>query len=514
MGGFNAPRIIGGGQIQQPREVNALDEVADRLSEVYEQKEAKRQYDQNFYQRAIDQDLKRKWLVQNHRTQAYEAWKLAPPKGPDGQKIPFDRYYEQRFPNIETKFSHDTFASQYEEYLKGVNNPLSLGTYNPADQKWYPGKLFMQGMQKMFKKKNETTTESITDPAAVSSVQPGEIVPSQTYDEWFDTSYPMQGPENEPTYQDNIDTPFPRFMGQKGSYIPGNRTGDKNPAMLEDGEYVLNRNAVKGLGKGWLDHVNNEQYPRFQRGGFMQPEIQGTGGEIVKPIKAEQTFFDAVNQMLTGFENMGDTGDTSMNLSSAEYDPMYTPDVENSGQFTWFAQKGGQVPRYQNGGYNRRVPDPYSYLDMIYPGDELEYKTDQREGYEDAVVRNMARDLREKRDVVASHAALDKEWDSRYTWNPKTWIPGFAEGVIHPIMDKVGSATGWWPSYTDIKAQQYREADRWEETPFPKSIDMTPEDMIWREETYYPNNPIGDMGTSNISNKILKERLKQLRGLK
>ena len=64
-----------------------------------------------------------------------------------------------------------------------------------------------------------------------------------------------------------------------GGDVPGNRTGDKNPAMLEDGEYVLNRNAVNGLGKGWLDHVNNKEYPRFQYGGsvggFDQPDNRG-----------------------------------------------------------------------------------------------------------------------------------------------------------------------------------------------------------------------------------------------
>ena len=58
------------------------------------------------------------------------------------------------------------------------------------------------------------------------------------------------------------------YKNQKGSYVPGNRTGDKNPALLEDGEYVLNRNAVKALGKGFLDYVNHEKYPRFQSGGF------------------------------------------------------------------------------------------------------------------------------------------------------------------------------------------------------------------------------------------------------
>ena len=295
--------------------------------------------------------------------------------------------------------------------------------------------------------------------------------------------------------------------------------------MLEDGEYVLNRNAVKALGKGWLDYVNNEQYPRFQTGGFIKPEATGGTGTVVGPMQVNA--FGNAMDMMTKMVGMGSGGDTnvdagpgSMNLATAEGDPIYESMIDDI--YDWdfgatYAQKGGYIPGYQEGGYKRRVEDPYTYLDMIYPSQRARYEEDQRKAYEDDVVRNMARDLREKRDVVASHEALDREWDNRYSqygaWNPKSWITGFAEGVVHPVMDRLGSATGLWPSYTDIKAQQYREADRWEETPFPKSIDMTPEDMIWREETYYPNNPIGDMGTSNISNKILKERLKQLRGL-
>tara|TARA_Y100001937_G_scaffold96442_1_gene131119 strand:- start:2627 stop:8821 length:6195 start_codon:yes stop_codon:yes gene_type:complete len=56
--------------------------------------------------------------------------------------------------------------------------------------------------------------------------------------------------------------------GQRGMYISGSRTGDKNPAMLEDGEYVLNRNAVKAMGgPGALDSINFGMFPRFQNGG-------------------------------------------------------------------------------------------------------------------------------------------------------------------------------------------------------------------------------------------------------
>jgi hypothetical protein len=46
------------------------------------------------------------------------------------------------------------------------------------------------------------------------------------------------------------------------------RTGDVNPALLEDGEYVLNRNAVAALGgPSVLDSLNFGQFPRFANGG-------------------------------------------------------------------------------------------------------------------------------------------------------------------------------------------------------------------------------------------------------
>ena len=56
---------------------------------------------------------------------------------------------------------------------------------------------------------------------------------------------------------------------QNGMYVSGGRTGDKNPAMLEDGEYVLNRKAVEGMGgKGNVDKINFGMWPR-QGGGTM-----------------------------------------------------------------------------------------------------------------------------------------------------------------------------------------------------------------------------------------------------
>jgi len=58
------------------------------------------------------------------------------------------------------------------------------------------------------------------------------------------------------------------IKAQNGMYISGNRTGDRNPAMLEDGEYVLNRNAVRSLGgPSAIDRLNFGIAPRFKGGG-------------------------------------------------------------------------------------------------------------------------------------------------------------------------------------------------------------------------------------------------------
>jgi len=66
---------------------------------------------------------------------------------------------------------------------------------------------------------------------------------------------------------------------QNGMYISGNRYGDRNPALLEDGEYVLNRNAVRALGgPGSIDQLNFGMAPRFQAGGsaFINEEIDSS----------------------------------------------------------------------------------------------------------------------------------------------------------------------------------------------------------------------------------------------
>lgn len=69
------------------------------------------------------------------------------------------------------------------------------------------------------------------------------------------------------------------IRAQNGMYISGSRTGDKNPALLEDGEYVLNRNAVRALGgPSEIDKFNFGMAPRFNSGGraFLNEDINSS----------------------------------------------------------------------------------------------------------------------------------------------------------------------------------------------------------------------------------------------
>ena len=97
---------------------------------------------------------------------------------------------------------------------------------------------------------------------------------------------------------------------QNGMYISGGRTGDKNPAMLEDGEYVLNRNAVKAMGgPGALDSINFSAAPRFSRGGRLLSPISHSGvpkkslNKILAEYEAPATLTDP---RLSGFAHAND----------------------------------------------------------------------------------------------------------------------------------------------------------------------------------------------------------------
>ena len=62
-----------------------------------------------------------------------------------------------------------------------------------------------------------------------------------------------------------------------GGSIPGDGNGDLVNAKLERGEYVLNKNTVKGIGVDNLDRLNFGQMPRFQSGGVVEASHPDTG---------------------------------------------------------------------------------------------------------------------------------------------------------------------------------------------------------------------------------------------
>ena len=64
------------------------------------------------------------------------------------------------------------------------------------------------------------------------------------------------------------------IRAQSGMYISGTGSGDKYPAMLENGEYVLNRRAVMAMGgPAALDTLNFSAAPRFASGGTFKKEF-------------------------------------------------------------------------------------------------------------------------------------------------------------------------------------------------------------------------------------------------
>lgn len=65
------------------------------------------------------------------------------------------------------------------------------------------------------------------------------------------------------------------IRAQSGMYISGVGSGDKYPALLENGEYVLNRKAVMAMGgPAELDKLNFSMAPRFASGGSFSNKFE------------------------------------------------------------------------------------------------------------------------------------------------------------------------------------------------------------------------------------------------
>ena len=80
---------------------------------------------------------------------------------------------------------------------------------------------------------------------------------------------PKPGPTTSGLDIPNTGSQPPKKLQSGGSaFVPGSGNGDKVPAMLEPGEYVVNKKAA-ARNSALLDDINFRQAPRFQMGGRM-----------------------------------------------------------------------------------------------------------------------------------------------------------------------------------------------------------------------------------------------------
>ena len=73
---------------------------------------------------------------------------------------------------------------------------------------------------------------------------------------------------------------LPQGRQRGGPIFGGKPSGDSVPALLERGEYVLNREAVKTVGVENLDHLNFRKARRFQKGGPIGLSVGGALSDV------------------------------------------------------------------------------------------------------------------------------------------------------------------------------------------------------------------------------------------
>lgn len=114
---------------------------------------------------------------------------------------------------------------------------------------------------------NTTPAPSPTPSGTPSSDPPAPSAPSPT---------PSGTPSSDPPAPSAPEvSPLFRFSNRGEGSVPGKGSGDKIPALLEPQEYVLNKNAVRGLGgPAVLDKINFGMYPRFQTGGSILDKLK------------------------------------------------------------------------------------------------------------------------------------------------------------------------------------------------------------------------------------------------
>jgi hypothetical protein len=85
---------------------------------------------------------------------------------------------------------------------------------------------------------------------------------------------------------------------QRGGFIPGVGEGDTIPALLEPGEFVMNRRAVSAIGLDRLMAMNSA-VPRFAKGGVARLEANLAGAELTPTTSDDLTALKALERYWT-----------------------------------------------------------------------------------------------------------------------------------------------------------------------------------------------------------------------
>lgn len=105
--------------------------------------------------------------------------------------------------------------------------------------------------------------------------------------------------------------PVAKFQTGGSAWVPGSGDGDKVPAMLEPGEYVVNKKAASKH-SGMLDDINFNKAPRFQSGGRINGYAgQSFGHGNFTPEDLQIALRSWISPMMTGlrpFNNPTKTG--------------------------------------------------------------------------------------------------------------------------------------------------------------------------------------------------------------
>ena len=465
---FRGQPIVGGGTITKPT-------VQDNVGKFYERMEStrrfneefvenQRQFNENAYQKAVDQNIRMKWLEAQHRSEQYKIWENE--VRPNNPTSKFSKWYPDNFPEMAagTKFSKEEVNAAYENYEKLMghvsSNSMMTGAtvINP-----------FTGLHEDVKGGWEAGKEVANDLLGLAQRGGSHLVGGMAS----------------------------LFGQQDGGYYPGNRTGDKNPALLEDGEYVLNRNAVEAIGKDKLDEINYEDAPRFQQGGFtggmntagqaqiavptaqgfqyMQPEKKAVEDENNKqdgdgvPTKTEQFMMDDIlsgNNLFdvtdlvkigsqSGFTGGGTTGGQAQITKPSSQGFQYMKSEEGGKNLLDIAkmamgmmgmQNGGYVKKYQTGGltegYKKQLIEsedgsPYEYRDT-----QEQHAGDIREEWTGDVLENVETRDQNIRDLERMQARDRAELDSRGSWLNTILAPFMFTPIGAPLKAAAGTAAG------------------------------------------------------------------------